>query len=341
MSARPGLCAFVSALFIVVPVHAQQRAADGPRGRAAEPEITEEGAVYTVVANDTLSEIAERLEVSTNDLMAWNEGLQPDRLRIGQRLRLETGLRRVEHVVMRGDSLSRIATRYEVRIAQLLRWNRGLSANRLRADQRLIVFTGVPASRSESIGHPTQGHLADAAQFPTRHPGLFVRVPSRAYGTDETVRWIIDAYDALRTEDHDAPQVPVHDLSRRTGGEMMGHHSHRSGRDADIAYFQRDCRERCRFRTIGPAQLDVARQWQVFRYWLEHDRVEAIFVDHDLQEALYRHARAQGVDRRLLSRWFQYPREAGNRYGVIRHHPRHADHFHVRFVCHESDEQCR
>lgn len=341
MSVRPGLGAIAIIFWAALPAQAQQRAADSARGRSVEPEITEEGVFYTIVDGDTLSEVAERLDVSMDDLVRWNEGLEPDRLRVGQRLTIDTGQRRVDHVVRRGESLSRIAARFEVRVPELLRWNRRLRPDRIRAGQTVTIFTSVPSSRSRSVGAPSHGRLVDAAQLTRRHPGLFVRAPSRAYGTDETVRWIVDAYDALRDGDDDAPQVAVHDLSRRTGGEMMGHRSHRSGRDADIAYFQRNCGERCGFRRIGPERLDVARQWQIFQYWLEHERVEAIFVDHALQRALYQHAREQGVDRRQLSRWFQYPRPIGNRYGIIRHHPRHADHFHVRFVCHETDEECR
>lgn len=322
-------------------VAAQRQAANGAHGRAPEPEITEEGMIYSVVQGDTLSEIAERLEVRLDDLLAWNEGVTPNRLRVGQRLRIDTGLRRVEHLVRSGESLSRIAARYEVQIAELLRWNRRLQRDSIRAGRTLVVFTAAPLSRSRSIGDPNHGRLVDAVEMPRRHPGLYVRVPSRAFGTEETVRWIVDAYDAARESDASMPEVAVHDISHRDGGAMMGHHSHASGRDADLAYFQRGCGERCLFRSIGPDQLDVERQWRVFHYWLSRGLVEAIFVDHSLQRALYEHAREQGVDRHTLSRWFQYPREEGNRYGIIRHHARHADHYHVRFVCHESDEECR
>jgi len=64
-------------------------------------------------------------------------------------------------------------------------------------------------------------------------------------------------------------------------------------------------------------------------------------MDHRLQRVLYEYARSQGVSRRKLNRWFQYPRPPQQRQGVIRHVPRHADHFHVRFVCPETDERCR
>jgi len=330
-------------LLIASPTMAQEAAAGTGRGHVVEPEteITETGTIYRVVEGDTLSQIAERLEVSVEQLVAMNEGLDPDRLSLGQELRIDSGLRRVEHVVRAGEALSRIAARYEVTVQEMLRWNRRLRRDVIREGRTLTIFTAMPSSRSRSFGRPNNGRLEDAAQLPRHHPAFLARTPSRAYGTDETVRWLVEGLEHVRSSTPNTPRIEIHDLSRRRGGALMGHRSHRSGRDADVAYYQRNCGEHCSFRTIGPRDLDVARQWQLFHHWLREGQVEAIFVDHALQRALYRHALEQGVDRRQLSRWFQYPRDESNRFGVIRHHPRHANHLHVRFVCHESDEDCR
>lgn len=335
------IAALFALLALVGTARADEDQSAGSARGAAPVEITEDGRVYRVEPGDTLSEIAARLEVGLDDIRRWNPDLDPDRIRPGQAIRVLDGTRRVAHTIRAGETLSRIAARYEVRVDELVRWNRGLRPDHVRAGRELTVFTRVPASRSMSVGVPHRGRLEHGRQLP-RHPALFVRTPSRAWGTDETVRWIVDAFEALREEDPEAPRIEVHDLSLRSGGPMRGHHSHESGRDADLAYFQDRCpRGICRFRRIGPEQLDAVRQWRLFRRWLEEGRVEAIFVDHDLQRALYRAARDDGADRRDLSRWFQYPRSPEDRYGVIRHHPRHDDHFHVRFVCHETDAECR
>jgi LysM repeat protein len=312
-----------------------------PNRPAAAREESSGAFAYTVVEGDTLSAIAVRFGVSVEAILSQNPGLSADRIRAGQTLRIAEGLRRVVHTVARGESLSLIAAHYEVALDDLLRWNRGLRRDHLRAGRDLVVYTRLPESRSQSVGSPNRGQLVEGRQLPTRHPALFVRTPSRAWATDETVRWIVDAFDEVRRVDPEAPRVEVHDLSFRRGGPINGHRSHESGRDADLAYYQRGCRGVCAFRRIRPEQLDVARQWALFSYWLERGLVEAIFMDHELSRALYEHARAEGVSRRDLGRWFQYPRAPDNRQGVIRHHPRHADHFHVRFVCHESDPDCR
>lgn len=319
----------------------EDQAADGARGRGrvADPEL--EGFAYVVRSGDTLSEIAVRFGLTLDALLAANPGVEADRIRVGQELRVVNGLRRVVHTVQRGESLSVIAARYEVRVDELLRWNARLSRDRVSAGRELVVYTPVPESRSESIGTPDRGRLAHGRMLPTRHPAFFVRTPARAYGTDETVRFIVEGFEAVRAADPEAPAIEIHDLSFREGGPINGHHSHESGRDADIAYFQQGCRELCAFRRIRPEQLDAARQWALFRHWIERGVVDAIFVDHDLAAAIYEQARSEGVSRNDLSRWFQYPRPVDDRYGLIRHHPRHADHFHVRFVCHESDAACR
>lgn len=324
----------------------EHQSAGSPRGRRAAAELVaaesaEEGFVYVVVARDTLSDIALRFEVTVEGILAHNPGMHPDRVRVGQRLRIVNGLRRVLHEVARGESLALVAGRYEVRIDEVLRWNAGLRRDRLRAGRQLVVYTRVPESRSLSVGSPDAGQLEHGRPLPTEHPAFYVRTPERAYGTDETVRWIVEAFDVVRRADPEAPRVEVHDLSFREGGPIDGHHSHESGRDADLAYYQRGCRDLCRFRRIRPEHLDVARQWALFAHWIQRGVVEHIFMDHDLAAALYEHARSVGVSRADLSRWFQYPRPVEQRYGIIRHHPQHADHFHVRFVCHESDPDCR
>lgn len=308
---------------------------------ADDAEARAEGFPYVVREGDTLSHVAQRFGVSVEALLAHNAGIDPDRVRVGQELRIVNGTRRVAHTVERGETLSSVAARYETRIDELLRWNPGLSRDRVRSGRELVVYTRVPESRSLSIGAPARGRLAHGRRMPVRHPAFFVRTPERAYGTDETVRFIVEAFEAVRARDPEAPRVEIHDLSFAEGGPINHHHSHESGRDADIAYFQKGCGELCAFRRIGPDQLDAARQWALFSEWIQRGAVEAIFMDHVLQARLYEAAREAGASRRELSQWFQYPRDVDQRYGLIRHHPRHADHFHVRFVCPESDPDCR
>ena len=133
----------------------------------------------------------------------------------------------------------------------------------------------------------------------------------------------------------------MHDLSLRYGGPMDGHKSHQSGRDVDMTYYQRGCREQCLGHRVAPSELDADRQWQLLRHWLQRDVVEFIFVDYSLQRPLYEAALASGATAAELARWFQYPRGSAFPTGIIRHTPNHANHVHVRFRCSDGELTCK
>lgn len=311
------------------------------QGVPAPAEETGGAPSYTVARGDTLGRIAERLGLSIEQLCQYNAGLDPDRIRAGQVLAIGPGGREVEHEVQPGETLSQIARRYEVKIADLLRWNRRLRPDHIRAGRSLTVYTQVPLSRSQSVGTPNQGRLVDGTLLPS-HPAYVVRTRERAWGTEETVHHIVSAFDRVRSRFPKAPRVEVHDLSTESGGPLYQHRSHQSGRDADIAYFQDSCNSGvCRFRPVGPGSIDTKRNWALLHEWLQDDALEAVFIDYKLQRALYHEARRRGASKEELSRWFQYPRGRTDPSGIIRHFPKHHDHMHVRFACHGSDPECR
>ncbi|MEZ4324925.1 MAG: penicillin-insensitive murein endopeptidase [Polyangiales bacterium] len=309
------------------------------RRRPARPRPS--GVTYQVRPGDTLSGIAVRLGVDVATLLEHNDGLDPDRIRVGQRLFVPESRPAIDLEVQRGDSLARIAARHEVSVAEILRWNPTVRRHGLRAGRTLRLYSNVPLSRSESIGLPYNGSLTHPEPLP-QHPLYVVREPSRAFGTLETVRWIRDAFEVVRRLHPDGPRVRIHDLSDADGGALRDHRSHQSGRDADIAFFRRHCAQNeCGFGNTAPAQIDVRRQWALFHAWLSAGRVEAIFIDYSLQQPLYEYARSQGATPAQLREWFQYPRGQNHAFGIVRHFPHHRDHLHVRFVCPDTDHECR
>jgi len=169
-----------------------------------------------------------------------------------------------------------------------------------------------------------------------------VRTPARAYGTEETARWVVAAFDAVNTKFKHTKVVRVHDISDRNGGKLRDHKSHQNGRDADISYYQEKCGSNgCPFEHFRSSGLDVARQWTLLEHWLRNGQAEMIFIDYRLQAKLYRYARRRGATKAQLDQWIQYPRGKYEPEGVIRHYRNHADHLHVRFVCPYSDLKCR
>jgi LysM repeat protein len=307
------------------------------RADAAPPP---QGLTYEVAPGDTLIGIAARQGCAVADLVEWNQGLDPDRIYAGQTLWLEEPVRFTEHVIAKGETLIAIARTHQVTLAELTRWNPGLSPSRIRAGHVLKVGSRRPSSLSESVGLPHAGSLRNATRLP-RHSAWLVRDPARSFGTDETVRHLREAFESLHRQHPNSPRAEVHDLSLEQGGPITDHASHQSGRDADIALITRHCtRGVCDFRRVAPGQLDAARQWTLLYHWLRREQVEAIMLDYSLQAVLYREARKRGATQAELNRWIQYPRGRSHPGGTIRHQPNHADHVHVRFACHRSDPEC-
>ena len=52
-------------------------------------------------------------------------------------------IRRVTYIVRKGDSLSRISTRFRVSVTELLRWNRISADKYLQPGQQLLMYVDV------------------------------------------------------------------------------------------------------------------------------------------------------------------------------------------------------
>ena len=117
-------------------------------------------AVYEVVSGDSLWKIAAQFGASINDLVRWNH-IQPSApLSIGKELVIwltnknqtelakiaKTGLdiaRKITYKVRSGDSLSKIANRYSVTVAQIREWNKLGTSSIIHPGQRLKITISV------------------------------------------------------------------------------------------------------------------------------------------------------------------------------------------------------
>jgi LysM repeat protein/murein endopeptidase len=299
------------------------------------------GRTYRVQSGDTLTGIALRHDTTVGELLASNPGLEADKIYPGQSI--DVGAPRPEIVfkLERGDTLLAAANRYDVSPRDLARWNTRLDQRNARPGTSVRIYSRKPVSPSEAVGPTNRGRLENGVRLPP-HRGYVVRTPARSYGTEETARWIVGAFDAVGARFKHTKVVRVHDISDRDGGKLRDHKSHQNGRDVDISYYQDECSSNgCKFDHFRSSDLDVARQWTLLEYWLRNGQVEMIFVDYRLQAKLYRYAKKKGVTKAQLNRWIQYPRGKYEPEGLIRHFPKHADHLHVRFVCPYSDLKCR
>ncbi|MDN3651408.1 LysM peptidoglycan-binding domain-containing protein [Thalassotalea ponticola] len=87
---------------------------------------------HTVKHGDTLWDIGKLYNVSSKDIAKWNGFAPKDMLKLGQKLTIWTGntssnkqgvTRNIQYKVKSGDSLARIASRFNVKIKDIEKWN--------------------------------------------------------------------------------------------------------------------------------------------------------------------------------------------------------------------------
>lgn len=205
------------------------------------------------------------------------------------------------------------------------------------------VATGGALHYGKSVGSPTVGRLIGGMHLDETP---YVRIVPTYAGGD--VRWglepLIDAIDraarSVRRQFPDAVTSVGH-ISRAGGGEIDRHHSHESGRDADIAFFVKSSANKPMlanhfivFKGDGSssqwrgAYFDDVRNWALVQALLTDPEahVSHIFVANPLR------ARLLTVAERLNA-----PLAIRSRAAELLQQPRgalpHDDHFHVRISC--------
>ena len=112
--------------------------------------------------------------------------------------------------------------------------------------------------------------------------------------------------------------LPICDLSGPEGGRLARHHSHQTGRDADLLFYSLtvDGRPwRVQFTSFGPdglseagkgsfVRLDVEREWLLVRSLLTDPEagVQWLFVARPIEALLVEYARARGEDQAVIWR---------------------------------------
>jgi penicillin-insensitive murein endopeptidase len=209
-----------------------------------------------------------------------------------------------------------------------------------------------PAIPAESVGSPNEGRLEGGVRLDTSVAWLRVmpghETPDRRWGLPSLVHMIDRAAHAVAKR-YPKSVLGVGDLSRKRGGDVGGHHSHESGRDADLAFYVVDAKGKpvsprrflhfdASLAAVGAPGLrfDVARNWLFVQSMLldRKAHVSHIFLSDPLRLALLAHAKKLGVASRLRRRaamTLMQPTGA----------PAHDDHFHVRISCpRERGSEC-
>jgi LysM repeat protein len=152
--------------------------------------------IHTVQPYQALITIAQAYKVTVASILALN-GIQEDwPLQIGQKLVISPGsvtpcptprpLTPIEkltpasdgkyyHIVQSGQTLSWIASLYDIALADLMAWNGLNNTSIIRPDQKLVLQVTPPPTLTSTPGPPT----STATATPTPRPPTATRTPTR------------------------------------------------------------------------------------------------------------------------------------------------------------------
>ena len=200
-----------------------------------------------------------------------------------------------------------------------------------------------------SVGVPHNGVLTQGEELPKAGKGYErFRPEGRAYfGLPRLVRAIKNsAADVDESHPGGAPLV-VGDLSAKTGGKIVRHNSHRTGRDVDLLFYvttpQGITRTNPGFYNIEAdglvefpdgsfGVLDLPRTWALVRSLITSDEVEIqfLFMRRLIEARLIEYALAKEQDLLVLWQAQTVMLQPGDSLP-------HADHIHMRISCSEVE----
>lgn len=138
------------------PLSAYVKSADARRDKIQNKPRNGSRIEHVVKSGESFWSIGQRYGVGTRELAAWNAMAPRDTLSIGQTLVVWTKngpvsgaattnrlTRKLHYTVRSGDSLSRIASRFRVRIADIARWNAIDTGKILRPGQKMTLYVDV------------------------------------------------------------------------------------------------------------------------------------------------------------------------------------------------------
>jgi len=115
--------------------------------------ISDKMYVYTVQKGDTLSEIAELFDISTNTIR-WENKISGEKISVGQKLNIlpVTGVR---HTVQKGDTIVKIANKYEAEAEDIYIFNDLTNESILKIGDIIFVPNGIISQPVVSVAKTT------------------------------------------------------------------------------------------------------------------------------------------------------------------------------------------
>ncbi len=190
----------------------------------------------------------------------------------------------------------------------------------------------LPSLGSISVGYAEGGRLINGVQM-TPGDAWSVVAPDHAWGTWETIVYLSVVANEVREQYPYVAPLRVNHISKKEGGYLRPHHSHQSGRDADLGFYYRAGMNPLQVKGPRELALDLPANWALCRALATQTDPQVILVDRRVQRVLYDYALSIGEDKAWLDSLFN-----AGRASLFQHVRRHRDHFHVRFFSPRSQE---
>ncbi|MBS1153391.1 MAG: LysM domain protein, partial [Myxococcaceae bacterium] len=157
--------------------------------------------------------------------------------------------------------------------------------------------------------------------------------PEFAWGTRETVVYLSIVARAVQDQFPYVAPLRVNHIGKKEGGYLRPHHSHQSGRDADLGFYYRAGMNPLQVKGPRENAMDLPANWALVKALATRTDTQVILLDRRVQKVLYDYAISIGEDRAWLDSLFH-----AGRASLLQHVRRHRDHFHVRFYSARSQE---
>lgn len=221
---------------------------------------------------------------------------------------------------------------------------------------RIVIYIGLSSllgqglgwTKSLSIGTVYKGRLVRGRKMALSGPHHYILPRRHAkrginWGTDELIALLREVARKVH-EKFPGAKLGIGNISPRHGGWMRYSRSHRSGRNADLAFYAlgRDSRYRklvdlMRFNRKGLSRhgfkFDISRNWALIRAMLNSKKahVQHLYIYPPLAKSMLNHADAIGEPQWICHR-AKYVLRPAPQWSRL-----HNDHFHLRIYCSVED----
>lgn len=147
--------------------------------------ISDKMYVYTVQKGDTLSEIAELFDISTNTIR-WENKISGEKISVGQKLNIlpVTGVR---HTVQKGDTIVKIANKYEAESEDIYIFNDLTKESTLKIGDIVFVPNGIIKPQVSVSSTKTSSSSGTKSSNTKAESGYYIRpvsgIVSSPYGS--------------------------------------------------------------------------------------------------------------------------------------------------------------